>query len=419
MAKVKFDNTKRHARLVTKGEDLEYLFSMTEEDACKLYVMMDCFGDFGDGPRFNPYDLLEVPAGKFGPEGMKNKNQFTTTVGLWVFNKAFIEPDLVPLLGYVNTPITKKQFKKLNKKISYAVIEDDLSLEAMKKFIIKTQKFQPYCNILSPSFTPNMFKISDAVSSKKDELFKKYEKELSNNDPATSQAIEKELIDLSKDLLKDDPSIDMIESGAKADWGNNFSNVFVMRGAVKEADPSKGRNYSIIKGNYLDGVKPEEYAAFADSLTGGPYARAKKTEVGGYIEKTFVKAFEHIKVLPEGTDCHTKKTITVTLDSGNIEMWMYSYVVEGNTLTEITSKNMNKFIGKTVKLRFSALCESKEGICSKCAGSLFNRINITNVGIATYNMASVMKNISMKSFHDSTVKIQKMSDYGYKKIFGI
>jgi hypothetical protein len=265
-----------------------------------------------------------------------------------------------------------------------------------------------------------MFKISDAVSSKKDELFKKYEKELSNNDPATSQAIEKELIDLSKELLNDDPSIDMIESGAKADWGNNFSNVFVMRGAVKEADPSKGRNYSIIKGNYLDGVKPEEYAAFADSLTGGPYARAKKTEVGGAWEKMFVRAFQHLRILPEGTDCHTNRFLKLFLDKSIAEDWMYSYVVDNGKLVELTSETLPKYIGTEVKLRYSALCESKDGICSKCAGHLFNRIGLNEVGIASYQICSVIKNKSMKAFHDGTVKVTDIEkDYGLEKVFSL
>ena len=98
---------------------------------------------------------------------------------------------------------------------------------------------------------------------------------------------------------------------------------------------------------------------------------------------------------------------------------MYSYIIEGNNLVEITSDNMNKYIGKTVKLRYSGLCESKEGICSKCAGHLFNRIGLNEVGLASYQICSVIKNISMKAFHDSTVKVTNIEKkYGLNKVFG-
>ena len=117
---------------------------------------MECFGEFEGKRRFNPYDLITIPPGSFGPEGMKNKNSFVTTVGLWIFNKAFIEDDLVKVTGYVNEPITKKKLFGINQEMSYAVLEDDISLDAMKSFLLKTQKFQPYCNILSPSITVNI-----------------------------------------------------------------------------------------------------------------------------------------------------------------------------------------------------------------------------------------------------------------------
>jgi hypothetical protein len=97
---------------------------------------------------------------------------------------------------------------------------------------------------------------------------------------------------------------------------------------------------------------------------------------------------------------------------------MYSYIVEGSRLVELTSKNMEKYRGKKVKMRFSSLCESKDGICSKCAGNLFYRIGIINVGVATPIIPSKLKNLSMKSFHDSTVKTVEMDPmraFGLKK----
>lgn len=408
---------KRYSNFIIDKNKLEEIFSLTEEDCCKLSTCMNFFGEFNGKRKFNAYDLISVPPGIYGKEGKKNKNTFTTTVGLYFFNKAFIERELFDLFGYINKPITKKQFGKLNEKLGYAVIEDDIPLDVMKRFIIKTQKFQPYCNILSWSFDEAMLGLSHELDSYRKELCEKYKEGLDAADPTTGQLVEEKLLQRAKELLKDDPSFDMIESGSKISFGNNFKNIFCMRGACKMSDPSKG-DYMMFKNSYIDGIGKEDYDKFADSLVGGPYARAKKTETGGALEKLFVRAFQHITLGPKDSDCGTKRTYEVTLTDKNIQLWMYNYIVEGNNLVELTSKNRDKYLGKTVKFRFSIYCEDPKHICNKCGGNLFYRIGIKNVGIAAFAMCSKIKNISMKAFHDSTVKVAKMENYGFDKIFG-
>lgn len=412
-------SNKRYSKIIKDPKDLEFIFSTDTYQCTKLSFIMECFGDFNGKRRFHPYDILVVPPGMYGPEGKKNKNTFTTTVGLFVFNRIFIESDrpLFDLLGYINYPITKKTFGKINAKISYAVIEDDLPLDSLKRFMQLTQKHMAYVDILAPSFTEGMLDISTTISKKKEELKKKYAKGIEENDPAEIEKMEKELLAYMEEELKDDPSFDMINSGAKFSKGNNFKNMFGMRGSVKTTDMSKGE-YATITASYIDGVPADEYAKFADSLVGGPYARALKTAVGGAFEKQAVRAFEHL-ITKKDTDCGTKKHITVTLNEDNIKEWMYSYIMEGNQLIELTSKVMDKYIGKTVKLRYAGFCEEEKYICNKCAGNLFNRIGMENVGVATYAIMSKIKLVSMKAFHDSTLKTSKMADYGYKKIFGL
>lgn len=411
---------KRVARNVTKPEDIKYLMSLDESTCCSSSFMMENFGSFGDKlPRFYPYDILRVPINSYGPEGRRNKNVFITTVGRWIFNKAFIERDFFDLIGYFNEPINKKSFGKLNTIMSYALLEDRITLKQLMLYVEKTQKFQPYCNILAPSVTVGCMQIPKKIRAKKKELFKKYEKELANNDPVVSQKVENELLAECKKYMKDDEFMDLVNSGARLSWGNNFKNMYVFRGAVKESDPTKS-GFSIIKSNFVEGISPEDYTDFANSLTGGPYSRAKKTEVGGAWEKMFVRAFQHLRVLPEGTDCGTKRYLELTLTKSNIEDWIYSYIIENGKLVELTSQNLDKYVGKKVKLRYSGLCESKEGICSKCAGHLFNRIGLNEVGIASYQICSVIKNISMKAFHDGTVKVTDIeTDYGLEKIFSL
>lgn len=398
----------RRSKTVTSPKDIEYLVSITEKDITTTFIM-ELFGEFKSGQRFHPYDIITIPAGSYGPDKHKNKNQFTTTVGIWVFNKYFIEPHLFDLFHYINETITSKLFKKLNNTLSEAVLEDKLPLEYLKDFMMKTQKCMPYISILAPNYTNKMLSCSVAIDKKKQELYKKYKDQIEKGDEIAANKMEKELLQWAIDYMGDDPSMDMFISGARGSIPNNFKNMFVMKGVIKDPDPNAKQKYNVAMSNYIDGISPDEYALFANSLAAGPYARAKKTENGGYREKLFLRAFQHLTLDPEGSDCGTKRYLEVVLTDSNINEWMYSYIIEGSKLVELTSENKSKYIGKKVKVRFSALCESKTGICNKCMGNMYYRLDKKeNVGTSLTQIPSVQKNISMKAFHDSTQSLYEM-----------
>ena len=380
---------KRVSKMITKQEDIDYLLSIKEPDITTSFIMNN-FGDFGNGPRFNPYDLIEVPVGAYGGimangKERKNKNKFTTGVGRLIFNKFFFESDpvLLQFFPYTNDNVTSKTYEKILIQMGYLMLEGKIDTETYKKFCKKSQKMMPYVSILAPNHSDNMLTITKRINKKKAQLLKEHKAELDAKDDNSVKVfdqISNELLDYAKELMKDDPAMDMFNSGAGGSFGNNFKNMFIMRGAVKDPTPNKG--YNMITSNYIDGISKEEYSAIANTLAAGPYARSKKTEVGGYWEKLFMAAFQHIELLPEGSDCGTKRYIEMNVNDKNINMIMYSYAIVGNKLVEITSENRDQFIGKKVKLRFSSMCEAKNGICNACAGNLFYRLGIKNVGVA-------------------------------------
>lgn len=395
--------TKRIVKEITKKEDIDFLLSIKEEDIT-FSLMMELFGEFEGKCRFHPYDTIEIPADSFGPEGYRNQNKFITTVGLWLWNKYHIEKELTHIFGYINYTIDKKKFGKLNVKLSYAVLEDDITIDVLKHFIMKTQADMPFVSVISPSMTEKMLTSGTVIDKKKKEVYKKYEERLKAGDEVAAEEMEKELLDFAKEYLKDDPSLDSFDSGARGSFGNNFKNMFIMKGAIKDPDPNKG--YNIAMSNYMEGMSKDEYAVFANSLAAGPYARGKKTEIGGYWEKLFVAAFQHVVLDKEGSDCKTKRYVETVLT--NPDDWMYSYIIEGDKLVQLNSKNMEQYRGKKVKMRFSSMCESKTGICNKCAGDLQYKLNMLNIGMATPVIPSTLKNLSMKSFHDSSIKTVEM-----------
>lgn len=276
----------RVSKEVKDQKDIDFLLGLKEEDITTSMIM-ELFGDFKNHQRFNPYDIIKVPVGAYGgklPDGKekKNKNQFVTTVGRLVFNKYFIEcePELLDFLGYINEDVGKKMYGKIFDKLGYAVMEDDISIEVYKRFCKRSQKFMPFVSILAPNHSDNMLTITKKINKRKEELIKANKEAIDNGDVMVIDKITKELLDYSRELMKDDPAMDMFNSGAGGSFENNFKNMFIMRGSVQDPDPRK--SYNIITSNYIDGVSQDEYSKLANTLAAGPYSRSKKTELGGY-----------------------------------------------------------------------------------------------------------------------------------------
>lgn len=398
MAKSKI-RTPKH---INNPKDVDYLVNISSYDAARKSTIMNLFADFGSGPRFNVYDTIDIPKGKYG-KSKKNKNNFTTTVGLWIFNKGMLE-DISDIVGYVNEPITADVYDDLNKTLSYALLEEKITIDQLKDFIIQSQIYMSCTTALCTSHSDKMLLCTKEVEKKKKELLKKYGEDIKNKDINAAKKMEKELVSYTKEYMGDDPAMDMYKSGGGASFGSNFKDMYIMKSVVSMADGS----YDTITSSYISGMNKEDFVLVNDAGYCGAYYRSKKTAGGGYQEKLFVRALQHIKILPKGSDCGTKRTITITFNKKNITDYMYSFVVQGSRLIEINSSNYQSFIGKTVKLRYSSMCESKHGICEKCAGTLFNRIGITNAGLATAQLPCKIKLVAMKKFHDSNVQLREM-----------
>lgn len=394
-------------RWITDKDDIEYILSL-DEKALKLSTIIELFGEFDGKRRFNPSDYIKIPANTYG----KNK-EFVTTVGLWVYNRLFIEKDFYDTLGYINEPISDDKYSELNKRLSYMYMEDKIDREKFKRYLMKYQIIMSICSVLSSNDTELSSTLSEKINKKKIELIKENKEELLKGNEIVAEKIEKELLSYAKDIIKNDDYADIYDSGARGSYKNNFKNTYVMKGAIMNPITNK---FDIATFNYMDGVNKEEFYILANSLANGPYSRANRTSIGGYWEKLFLYAMHHIVLGPVGSDCGTKRYITVELNKSNISEWMYSYIVENGKLIELNSDNMDKYINKTVKMRFSSLCESKDYICNKCAGEMFNKLGFKNIGMLTANMASILKNKSMKAFHDGTVSTHEID---INKMFSI
>ena len=405
----------RVSKKITDKELLKELLNLKESDITSSYIY-SLFGEYDGVTKCNPYDLIDIPAGYYGPEGKKNKNKFTTTVGIWIFNKWFIEQDLFDLFGYINKTINSGQLDDMNQTLSYALMEDRITTRVLKRYLMKTQIVMQFVTVLAPNYSEDLLTVSIKIDKRKDELIKKYKKELDEGDTIIAEQIEKELIDYAKELLKDDPAMDSFVSGARSNINNNFKNMFIWKGATRDPNPDAKQEFRIATSNYMEGIKKEEYSLYCNSGIEGAYSRGKKTEHGGYLENLATMAYQDLILDEPGTDCGTDRHIEVVLTPQNVNQYIYNNIIGPNgKLTELNSQNMDKYMGKKIKMRMAYLCPHEKP-CNACAGNFYYKLGIKNVGLTLMQVFSIYKNKSMKAFHDSTVQLTEVDTM---KAFGL
>ena len=127
-------------------------------------------------------------------------------------------------------------------------------------------------------------------------------------------------------------------------------------------------------------------------------------------------AYQDLILDEPGTDCGTDRYIEDTITPKNVNRYIYNNIIMPNgKLVELNSQNMERFMGKKVKMRMAYLCPHEKP-CNACAGNFYYKLGIKNVGLTLMQVFSIYKNKSMKAFHDSTVQLTEIDTM---KAFGL
>ena len=138
-----------------------------------------------------------------------------------------------------------------------------------------------------------------------------------------------------------------------------------------------------------------------------------ETQSSGYERKKIDNALQTFTLEDNGIDCGTPYTMKIVIPKGMKNLFLYRYVLENNgKLTLLTEDNIDNYVDKEIRLRSPMFCKS-DHICSKCAGELFYKMGVKNVGLLNDTMAGVLMNAAMKKFHDATVKFSTIDISNY------
>lgn len=130
--------------------------------------------------------------------------------------------------------------------------------------------------------------------------------------------------------------------------------------------------------------------------------KAVGTAVSGYLAKELLAALQ-TEVLDEpGSDCGTKRTLDIEISGYNKKDYIDRYIDVNGKLLLLTRDNIDKFVGKKVKMRSPMMCIG-EKICNHCAGELFYKLGIKNVGLTASRVATTLTRLNMKKFHENLI----------------
>lgn len=337
------------------------------------------------------------------PNEYFNKERVVTNLGLFMYNKLIVERDLIDVLGYINTPINKKMQGTIEDKLSNALLNDRMTSKQYADYLNRNQWLSMQFNsIFSGSFTMKTIKPSKTVTKKRDDLYKENREKLNNGDVITAVRIETELKTMARTELENDPGMDLYDSGARGSFDNNYKNIAITKGPV--INPTTGK-WDIVESSFMEGIKKKDIPVFGNAVVSGAYPKAVGTQVSGYLTKQLTAAFQGIVLDGPGSDCGTKGTLDILLTPWLVQDLLYSFIVDGGKLVLLDDKTIKKYVGKKVKLRFPMFCIS-EKLCRTCAGLMFEKLGLENIGLTTSKVSTRLLNLNMKKFHVTTANIK-------------
>lgn len=387
----------------------KYLLGLTPDDIT-FDLLLNLFGDSSKKAngkltvipsRMKTFAEFVLEKGEYF-----NKERVTTTAGEFIYNKLIVERDFKEVLGYWNVPINGSVLGDIETLLSKALLNDRITVKAMNDYLNRTQWLsKQFHSVISGSFTMGTLKPSPTVMKHRDKLLKENRKKIDEKDVVTAARIEKELLTMAENELKNDHGLDLYKSGARGSFGNNFKTVSVMKGPV--FNPTTGE-FDIVESNFMEGIRKDELPVYGNAIITGAYPKAIGTSKSGYFSKQIIAALQSVVLDVKGSDCKTKGLQTMTLHKNISSDFLYRYIIEGGKLTLLDESNIDKYIGRSIKLRSPMYCIGTK-VCRTCAGLMYEKLEIDNIGLTAARVSSTLLNLSMKKFHDSSAKISELT----------
>lgn len=347
----------------------------------------------------NTWDTMNIPAGYF----YEKQPAMNITIGRFIFNKFILESSgIINHTGVIDILMNKNGISNLDNQVGQLYYEDKINRQQFNIYLDHRDTLGYWLNgMLAHSISEKMLKPLPAVEKRKAELCKKYEKEIAEGNIDVMTQISDELVAYAKEILKDDPGMDLYLSG-DLDFGNNYKNNSIIKGAVKNEITGE---FDFIDTSFMNGIEIKDIPAHANSIIASQFPASIATSGSGYLGKKLLALLQMIEVDEPDTDCGTKNLIPIKITKTNKNFMVQTYFDNGSGQLELlTNENIDQYVGKTIKMRSPMSCINDK-ICSKCAGKLFYMLGVKHAGLFGTQISHSALNLGLKAKHNSLVEL--------------
>ena len=291
--------------------------------------------------------------------------------------------------------------KALDQKIATLYMTDGITRDQFDVYMDYRDTCGYWLNgMLAHTISPLMAKPIAAITKKKEELCKKYAKEIEEHNIDIMTQIANELIAYAKEILKDDPGMDLYLSG-DLNFDNNYKNNSIIKGAVFN---QLTKEFDFIETSFMDGMQIKDLPAHANSIIESQYPASIATSDAGYMGKKLIALMQMMEVDYDSQPCNTKNLIPLKITNYNKKFVLYTYIKENGKDILIDENNIDDYVGKEVMM-YSPMSCVNDKICPRCAGNLFKMLDIKNAGLFVTQISHAALNLSLKSKHNSVVEL--------------
>jgi len=245
----------------------------------------------------------------------------------------------------------------------------------------------------------------DGLNKIRDKVWNKYEtkygKEWVKNKRYTNE-YEKEMLNELKDKLKDDPAFGVLLRGKIINVC--LKKLFISAGSEQGFNNDDIQPY--VKRGLFEGVinlSEDETVSLYNSMILASVSRGMETQFGGVIAKFILRALSNV-IVEVKKDCGTSQCLEILVEKDNAQAWDgFTMVAKSGNKYELTIDELNKMIGKKIKIRHFSQCLLPLNICGVCAGRLL-RNSPNKIALAVTDISTALLIGSLKSLHGKDQK---------------
>lgn len=323
-----------------------------------------------------------------------------TTLGVFILNHNVLVKSFGATIPYING---SWNISKIEDQIAAVAIDGHITASQIHRYIDNVYMLSSYADFCVPALSEKAITSNPKVDALRAKLFAKHKDQLT--DVNTMIQIEKELIDLDKDLLKDDSSNGFLINDSQ--FSTERKRMFITMGMIEtfgENPPS----FNFSKNSLNEGWDPNDLNILANDIRKGSYSRGKSTALGGAESKFLGRTFQESKIV--ANDCGTRRGMTTVITENNKHNFVNRNILVGNKTIELTEETIDSYINKTVQVRSPMYCISKDGYCFACFDTRLKRIGIKLLNVLPINISSAMLSASMKKMHVASTTTFSLSD---------